>query len=115
MQYALTEQIETLLDAKPRRIQALSGGCIGEVYRVDLLDGRSVVAKIADGRGVTLEPEGYMLRYLKEHSKLPVPAVLHSSDKLLLMEFIQGDSNLDDHAERHAAELLAELHNIRGE
>lgn len=55
-----------------------------------------------------------MLRYLAQHSHLPVPKVLHSGDTLLLMEFIEGDSLFNDAAERHAAELLAELHSVRG-
>jgi fructosamine-3-kinase len=77
-------------------------------------DGKSLVAKLADGTGVTLAPEGYMLGYLKQHSRLPVPTVLHTSPKLLVMEFIPGSSYLNGQAQQHAAELLADLHNIRG-
>lgn len=114
MKALLSYHIETLLGQTPRHIQPLSGGCIGEVYRVDLAD-HSIVVKVADGTGLTLEPEGYMLGYLKEHSQLPVPAVLHTSPTLLLMEFIKGDSHLNASSQRHAAELLAALHNIRGD
>jgi fructosamine-3-kinase len=53
-----------------------------------------------------------MLRYLREKSELPVPKVYHGSEKLLLMQFIEGSSRFTEGAERHAAELLAGLHGI---
>jgi fructosamine-3-kinase len=110
----LQGQIESILGKRPTRIIPLSGGMIGEVYRVDLTDGTSIVAKVTRG-AVPLDVEGYMLAYLSAHSRLPVPAVLHSSSTLLLMDFIEGDSHLTHSAQRHAAELLADLHSIAGE
>lgn len=109
------QQIEAALGVSPRKIVPLIGGCIAEVYRVDIPDGRRLVAKVADGTGVTLDPEGYMLRYLAQHSQLPVPEVLHSSEQLLVMAFVEGDSHFDKQAEYHAGDLLADLHDIRGE
>lgn len=110
----LNGQIEDILGAVPVHLEVLRGGCIGEVYRVEFEDGRSVVAKVADGTGATLAVEGYMLRYLREKSRLPVPEVYHSADTLL-MEFVEGESELDAGAQEHAAELLADLHGVRGE
>lgn len=110
----LKAEIQSVLGRTPQQLMPLSGGCIGEVFRVRLTDGADIVAKVADGSGMKLDLEGYMLRYLAEHSRLPVPKVLHSSDQLLLMEFVEGDSNLDAQVQRHAAELLAELHAIKG-
>jgi len=55
-----------------------------------------------------------MLRYLRERSALPVPEVYHSSERLLVMEFVEGGGELAA-AEGHAAELLAGLHGIRAE
>jgi fructosamine-3-kinase len=107
--------IYEVLYVKTTTIERLSGGCIGEVFRVELEDGRSMVAKVADGTGATLAVEGYMLQYLREHSRLPVPEVYHSADTLLLMEFIEGESELDAAAQEHAAELLADLHGVRRE
>jgi fructosamine-3-kinase len=115
MHKLLQAQIEQATGSAPSRITPLIGGCIGEVYRVDLPDRTALVAKVADGTGVTLEPEGFMLNYLKGHSRLPVPAVIHSTDTLLLMEFIEGDSQFSALAEHHAAELLADLHSVRGD
>jgi fructosamine-3-kinase len=115
MHNALKQRLEHVLGSPVAKMTPLAGGCIGKVYRVELSDKSTLVAKVADGTGVTLEEEGFMLRYLKRHSTLPVPRVLHSSDKLLLIEFVEGDSHFSAGAEYHAAELLAALHSIRGE
>lgn len=93
----------------------MGGGCIGEVYRVDLTDGTPLVAKVDREGESHLEREAYMLRYLRENSNLPVPEVFHGSDTLLLMEFVEGSSRFSAGAERHAAELLAALHGITAE
>ncbi|MCI0575940.1 MAG: fructosamine kinase family protein [Chloroflexi bacterium] len=104
--------MEEALGIAPAEIGPLSGGCVGDVYRVALRDGSVVVAKV-DGRSIPqLETEGYMLRYLAEHSSLPAPAVLYCDNRLLVMEFLPGDNVFSAGAQRHAAELLAELHNL---
>ena len=90
----------------------MGGGCIGEVYRVELEDGTSLVAKVDREGESHLEREAYMLRYLRETSELPVPEVYHGSERLLLMQFVEGSSRFSDGAERHAAELLSALHGI---
>ncbi len=114
MTTAILTQLEAALGQRPTQLKPLSGGCIAQVYRVWLPDKTTLVAKVGDGQGVSLEAEGYMLRYLATHSALPVPQVLHSSDTLLVMTFIEGNSFLGDEAEAHAAELLAALHDVRG-
>jgi fructosamine-3-kinase len=90
----------------------MGGGCIGEVYRVELEDGATLVAKVDREGESHLEREAYMLRYLRTESDLPVPEVYHGSETLLLMEFVEGSSRFSVGAERHAAELLATLHGI---
>ncbi len=98
---------ERLKSARP-----LGGGCIGEVYRVDLEEGTPLVAKVDREGASHLEREAYMLRYLREKSGLPVPEVYHGSETLLLMQFVEGSSSFSEGAERHAADLLAALHGI---
>src|SRR4051812_46003808 len=73
------------LNSAPVRTRALAGGCVSDVRHLTLADGREVVAKVG-GNGFALE--GFMLSYLAEHSRLPVPAVLHAGDDLLLMEYL---------------------------
>lgn len=88
---------------------------IGEVLRLDLDDGTRLVAKLDREGSANLEREGYMLGYLRERSNLPVPEVFYSSGELLLMEFVEGESAFSRAAERHAAELLAELHSVEAD
>lgn len=107
--------IEQALNGQIRDVSSLHGGCIGQLYRVRLADGRTVVAKVDDSPEAQLTIEGYMLRYLDAQSALPVPRVLHNTDNLLLMTFLPGESQFNAAAQRDAAELLATLHTISAE
>jgi len=91
----------------------LHGGSIAAVHRVDLADGTRVVAKTA-AQSAAFEIEGYMLRYLRDASALPLPEVLLAEYDLLLMSYIEAGDALDVDAEIHAADLLAALHAIEG-
>jgi fructosamine-3-kinase len=108
----VAEGVEAHLGDRMLSARPLGGGCIGEVYRVELADGPSLVAKVDREGESHLEREAYMLRYLREKSELPVPEVYHGSQRLLLMQFIEGSSRFTEGAERQAAELLAGLHGI---
>ena len=103
--------IEAAAGKKVRRTAALSGGCISEVLLVEFTDGTNAVAKLAGGESTFLT-EAWMLEYLKSHSALPVPAVLHADEHLLLLEYLESGGALDASAQAHAAELLAALHAI---
>ena len=108
--------IENHFHSTPKRTTALSGGCIADVRRVELRDGRSLVLKIATGGHETLDIEGDMLRYLATHSSLPVPKVFVSQPNALAMEWIDGEAgSLTRKAQRHAAELIAGLHSQTAE
>ena len=108
----IAEGVEVSLGERLLSSRPLGGGCIGEVYRVELEDGTPLVAKVDRKAEANLERESYMLRYLRENSGLPVPEVYHGSETLLLMEFIEGSSRFSKGAEYHAAELLASLHDV---
>ncbi|HET7477945.1 MAG TPA: fructosamine kinase family protein [Rubrobacteraceae bacterium] len=108
----ISEGVEAHLGERLRSARPLEGGCIGEVYRLELEDGTPLVAKVDREAEANLEREAYMLRYLREKSDLPVPEVYHGSETLLLMQFIEGTNSFSDEAERHAAELVAGLHGI---
>jgi len=111
----LEARITDVLGIGPRRIGPLSGGCIGEVYAVDFHGAERVVVKHNPAVDAKLDIEAFMLQYLAEHSALPVPAVRFAAPDLLIMEFIDGESQFDQHAETHAAELLAALHACRAD
>jgi fructosamine-3-kinase len=103
------DRIDAAIGRRPTRLSPLSGGCIAEIYRADFEGGERLVAKLA-GREGNLALEAYMLGYLREHSSLPVPAVIHAAPDLLIMDYIETSGGLTAGAERHAAALLAELH-----
>jgi len=106
----LRQEITAVTGTAVTDVAPLGGGCIGQVYRVRLADGARLVAKADTGREPRLDVEGYMLRYLAAHSNLPVPEVVHSAPRLLLMTFLPGESAFGPRAQQHAAELLAALH-----
>ena len=106
-------RIGRLVGSEVRSLRPLHGGCIAEVARVDLADGRALVAKRSRGLDLTLE--AFMLGELRRLSPLPVPDVLASEPDLLLLAYVEHDpAGLDDAAQRHAAELLAATHAVRG-
>ena len=111
MQRAIQERIEAVTGGRVDAARRLSGGMISDAYALDMADGARLVAKIGDGSH-DLRIEAYMLRFLREQSELPVPAVLHAEADLLLMEYIDGATGLDDKSRRHLAELMAGCHQI---
>lgn len=94
------------MDARVASRTELDGGMVGTVHRVDLDDGRTVVAKTGE---TPLTVEARMLRYLDDRG-LPVPAVLYASDALLVLSHVEGNSRITPAVERDAAEKLAALH-----
>ena len=92
----------------------LSTGNNAILYKALLTDGRAMVVKQARA-GAGLDIEGYMLNLLAQASDLPVPAVYLADDDLLVMDFVEATGGLDASAQRHAADLLADLHGRRGE
>lgn len=105
-------EIERRFGKKITMISPLSSADAVKIYCVALESGVSYVVKIA-ARG--LDVEAWMLNYLKEKSKLPVPAVYHSTDRMIIMEFIESKYGIDEAGQRNAAELLAGLHGIGAE
>ena len=106
----LSARLEVLTGQRPRRATPLAGGCIAQVAKVELADGSALVVKLAPGGALTLE--GRMLSDLAATGKLPLPTVLAAEDDLLLLEYIASDGPITPAAERHAAELLADLHGL---
>ena len=108
-------RIATVLGQRPAGMTRLLGGCVAEVYRVDVAGEAPLVAKLADGGGLAVE--GFMLDYLASETKLPVPRTRHVSETLLLMDFVDNDGAAGapgdrQSAEVQAAEQLAALHAV---
>ncbi|MCO6453379.1 MAG: fructosamine kinase family protein [Caldilineales bacterium] len=109
---AIGRALVEALGEQPMSIQPLGGGCVGKVYKIRMADGMVYAAKYAERGGAGLDREAFMLRYLRDHSQLPIPAVIFTDERLLVMQLISGTSRFSDAAQRHAAELLADLHAI---
>jgi fructosamine-3-kinase len=104
---AVRARLAALLDCRVVGLVPLEGGVTGRAYRVDLADGRRVVAKTAP---TPLTVEARMLRYLAAHSALPVPEVRYADDDLLVLSFVDGDDPVTPAVERDLADHLAALH-----
>jgi fructosamine-3-kinase len=108
----IAAELNARLGAGVAELSIQHGGCVGEVYRVLLDDGRDLAVKVDRRKRPTLDIEAFMLDYLARHSALPVPRVVYSAPELLAMTFLPGESHFSANAQLHAAELLAELHGI---
>ncbi len=110
---ALRAQVETALGVAVEGWAPVGGGQVGTVVRCRLATGEQVIAKTSPGGG--LEVEGGMVRHLAEHSELPVPEVLYASSELLIEGYVESDGRRSEASDRHAGELLAELHEVGAE
>ncbi len=109
---ALQAEVERHLKQKIVTMSPLSAANTVQIYRLTMEDRTTYVAKLAE-RGMDLE--AWMLSYLKTKTKLPVPAVFYSNEHVIIMQFITSHYSLNEESQRHAAELLANLHSIRAE
>lgn len=110
---SIERALSETLGARVRSMRSLAGGCVGDVRLVSLDDGRRVVAKVAGHAGAeALACEAFMLRWLSIRTSLPVPRVLADRPGLLVLEFIENDAEMRIAVERHAADLLADLHDL---
>lgn len=106
----LADRIEAALGRRPVAAQPLHGGSTVAVLRVDLAGGGRIVAKAGPG---ALLLEAWMLGELARHSALPLPAVLHAAEDLLLLDHIEHEPGPPPQAAQiHAADLLAALHAV---
>ncbi len=108
----LLERITADIDDAVVSTESLSGGCVGQVYLVRLESGDRIVAKIDTGPEPCLDIEARMLRYLADHSDLPVPQVRVDEPELLVMEYIEHDGRSGPDVAIEAADALASLHDV---
>jgi len=111
MQSGHRRRIEQAWGQPLARAEYLPGGCVGEVWKLTFDNGSHAVAKTASGDD-TLDIEAYMLRYLADHSGLPVPEVVSGEPDLLLISYVESNGAVTASAQEHAADLLAGLHAV---
>lgn len=84
---------EAKIDVEVRGLRPLPGGCIHQATRIDLADGRTLVAKIARGAATQFEEESHGLVALHATGTVvvPQPIVVHATGDLavLLMSFVE--------------------------
>jgi len=112
--------VEAAAGAPVVRVTPLGGGCVATVIKADLADGGAVVAKVgasgAAADGGALAVEAFMLGWLRGRGLSPVPAVLHGTDDLLVMEWIDGAAGTPSpEAARDLADVAAAWHEVTAE
>lgn len=108
---ALAERVTAALGRRPLGARPLGGDSAAEVLRLELDDGRAIIAKTGPGA----ELEARMLRTLGERSSLPVPEVLHAEAELLLMVEVESGGSLGPAEQEAAAAQIAALHDVTAE
>ncbi len=108
----LQAEVEKHLRQRIVSISPLSAANTAQIYRIATENKSTYVAKVADSG---MDIEAWMLTYLKEKSKLPVPGVFYSNEHIIIMQFINPHHSLDGKGHRHAAEVLGALHQIHAD
>jgi len=110
----LRTDIENILQRKIENWSRLSGGCVGDVFRIFLEGGDCLVVKEADVSS-KLSIEGEMLIYLAEHSDLSVPEVFHHDDRLLIMSYLDNDARPVSLTQIEIADQVVGLHRVHAD
>lgn len=110
----LRQTLEDLLQTKIVETQSISGGCIANACRISDASGKYYFLK--SGRHLTdaFRAEANGLRELAKANAIRVPAVLHSGDGFLLLEYIGPGSVSGDFFERFGRQF-ADLHRFTSE
>lgn len=99
------DTIARIAGSPVRSSRKLAGGDLGGATRLDLADGRRIVAK----QGLLAAIEGAMLRAIAA-TGAPAPAVLHCAGDLLVMDFVENGGRPGEQGWRDLARSLEQLH-----
>jgi fructosamine-3-kinase len=100
------------LDAAIRSARPIGGGCIGDAYRIELVDGRRVFVKLYGSGAAMVDAEAHGLAWLAAAKAIRVPEVLsvgHGEVPYLALEWLEPAGRAPDFDERLGREL-ATLH-----
>jgi fructosamine-3-kinase len=98
---------------KPEKITHLYGGDWASVFKVSLIDGTRLAAKVPRaGHEHLAMAEGKMLQYLNQKAPGLFPEIAVLAKGVLLLDFIENDGAKGAGGERQAGRHLAQLHNI---
>ena len=111
MKVSWLDLAQQVVGEKIRDRSQLTGGCVGQVYKLQCETGKIYVAKVVSELDFeTLKTEGRTLNYLRENSPIPIPKVFYNERGLLLMEFIPSDSIKNQELQRDCARHFSALH-----
>ncbi len=111
MNRKLIAQIEIALGTEIINHRSLPVGFGITGMRLEFADGRQAALKASKhSHDSGLGLEAFMLRELKANSNLPIPDIYYSGDGLLIMEWMRSGGSINPKVQRHAAELLVDLH-----
>jgi len=97
----------------PAKIHRLPGAHSSLVYKLFWNDGQTAILKTSQHYDVSLEAK--MLCFLRGKADIPVPEVLFEGEECLILEELKGAAGINEAAQRHAADLLAVMHDISNE
>ena len=103
----MEQGLAEICESPVSRITRFAGGEISGASRVDLADGRAVVAK----SGPMVEREARMLEAMVQ-TGAPVPAVLGTATDLLVMEYVGAGAAMDSYGWEALAQGLQALRNV---
>ncbi len=106
---ALADAGAALLGGALRRAEAKGGGCLSQILRIVLADGREAVVK----GGGAARAEAAMLRAIAA-AGVPAPAVLAVGDGVLVIEALDAGGSLSG-AWASLGQVISTLHSARGE
>ena len=99
---------------KTETITLLYGGDWASVFKVTLIDGTNLAAKVpGSGHQHLAKAEGKMLQFLDQKAPGLFPEVAALGEEVLLLDFIENDGAKGAEGERQAGRHLAQLHNIK--
>ena len=111
MQNTLKQTIKAIIGDDITSLAPLSGGMISEVVKINFKTHPPLVAKLSqDSHDLTIE--AYMLEYLSTNSELPIPKVVHADKQLLLINYIESNTSLNQITQSELGKLIAHLHQI---
>lgn len=102
-------RLEGLLGEPVSHLQQLHHGVGGIVLSGIAASQRRVVVKVSLASELDLRVEARMLQLLKR-AALPVPEILATESRLLVLEYVETDADRGTRFEEDAADALARLH-----
>ena len=108
----LKTKVSEVFEGKVMTLSPLSSAEHAESFKIVLENGDRYVAKRSPH---SLDEEAQMITYLHEKGGLPTPKIYHASPKLLIMESIHSDWQMNEGAQMDAAGHLARLHKVESD